>query len=181
MEYFQLIKERHSYRGDFKNVEIPRNDLEKILETGILAPSGKNLQTTEFIVVEDSEIIAEAAKILHINKPVQTAKALIFCLIDKNPEDIYYGHNFQIEDCSSAATQMLLAIRNLGYASVWLDGILRREKFEKDLKRLLGVPSTKVIRILLPIGVPVISINEIKGPVKKAITERVSFNKYRFL
>jgi hypothetical protein len=48
---------------------------------------------------------------------------------------------------------MLLAITALGYASVWLDGVLRRDGVAAQINRLLAVPPGKGVRILLPVGV----------------------------
>ena len=42
METFEAIKNRHSYRGKYKPVPVPREDLTKILEAGMAAPSGCN-------------------------------------------------------------------------------------------------------------------------------------------
>jgi nitroreductase len=49
---------------------------------------------------------------------------------------------------------MLLAIIAMGYATVWLDGVLRAEDRAARIGRLLGVPPEKTVRVLLPIGVP---------------------------
>jgi nitroreductase len=70
---------------------------------------------------------------------------------------------------------MLLAITALGYASVWVDGWLRVDGRNETIGRLLGVPEDKVVRILLPIGVPA---EEVNGPKKMPFSERAWFNKY---
>ena len=71
---------------------------------------------------------------------------------------------------------MLLAITGLGYASVWIDGWLRREDRAVTIAKMLGIPETKTIRVLLPIGV---AAEEGKRPVKKPFEERAFFNKYQ--
>ena len=55
MELFQAIKERYSYRGAFEQKPLPEADLRKIVQAGLDAPSGKNLQTTRFIVINDPD------------------------------------------------------------------------------------------------------------------------------
>ena len=57
METFEAIKNRHSYRGKYKPVPVPREDLTKILEAGMAAPSGCNKQTTSFIAIDDVELL----------------------------------------------------------------------------------------------------------------------------
>lgn len=48
------------------------------------------------------------------------ARAFIACILDKNPEAVYEGHVFQVEDCAAAMENMFLAITALDYASVWI-------------------------------------------------------------
>ena len=42
MEFFDVIRKRASYRAAFQEDPVPREDLEKIVDAGIRAPSGKN-------------------------------------------------------------------------------------------------------------------------------------------
>lgn len=48
------ILTRRSIRA-FKNKEIPREELEQIVQAGLYAPSGQNRQTWKFTVVTDRE------------------------------------------------------------------------------------------------------------------------------
>lgn len=77
---------------------------------------------------------------------------MIVCVTDPRPT--FYGHSFHAEDCAAAVENMLLAITALGYASVWLDGVLRLDGVAERLAALLGVPGGKIVRIVLPLGVP---------------------------
>jgi nitroreductase len=150
MEVFEAIARRHSYRANFADAPVPREDLVKIVVAGIRAPSGKNEQTTSFVIVDDPDLLRRIAQI--VDKPfVSTAQAVIACVIDPRPvlDDI----SFAVEDCAAAVENMLLAITALGYATVWLDGVLRVEDKVAKVARLLGVPEDKAVRILLPIGV----------------------------
>ena len=55
------------------------------------------------------------------------------------------------------------------------DGWLRREGRAEAIGKLLGVPDEKIVRILLPIGVPA---EDYKQPEKMPFNERACFNKY---
>ena len=57
MNTLDTIMTRRSYRGKYKNQPVPREDLQKILEAGLAAPSGCNKQTTSLICVDDAEIL----------------------------------------------------------------------------------------------------------------------------
>lgn len=175
MDLFEAITKRHSYRGEFTDQQVSRDDLRRIIDAGIKAPSGKNEQTTTFVIVDDSEVLAKIGSMHASNKAVQQAKAIIACVIDKQPEAIYEGYSFQVEDCAAAVENMLLAITALGYASVWIDGWLRIEGHAEAIGKLLDVPDDKIVRIALPIGVPV---EQKSQPPKKPLDERAWFNKY---
>ncbi|MCS7306281.1 MAG: nitroreductase family protein [Thermoguttaceae bacterium] len=150
MEVFEAIAKRHSYRGPFLDKPVPREDLVKIVEAGIRAPSGKNEQTTSFIIVDDPELLRQLAEI--INRPVcQTAKAMIVCVIDPRP--VFGDISFAVEDCAAAVENMWLAITALGYATVWLDGALRVDQVAERVGQLLGVPPGRQVRVVLPLGV----------------------------
>jgi len=175
MDFFDAVANRHSYRGPFTDQAVAGDDLRKIVQAGLDAPSGMNKQTTSFVIVDDAELVAKIAAMHESNKAVQQAKAFVACIMDKEPEAIYHGYSFQVEDCSAAVENMLLAVTALGYASVWIDGWLRVEGRAETIGKLLGVPEDKVIRIILPIGVPKY---EVRGPEKKPFADRAWLNQY---
>jgi nitroreductase len=161
MELFDAIASRYSYRGEFTDAPIPREDLKKVVQAGIQAPSASNKQVATFVIVDDSSLLRQIADTVD-NRPVcRSAKAMIACVVDLHP--IFGGTSFTAEecaaffaeDCAAAVENMLLAITGLGYASVWLDGVLRGENRAERIARLLGIPVGKTVRILLPLGVPV--------------------------
>ncbi|GHT47083.1 nitroreductase [Planctomycetales bacterium] len=172
MDVFEAIATRFSYRGKFTDQKISRGDLQKIVQAGIDAPTGCNAQSVSFIAVDDPAIIQAIATVNPERaKPAcLTAQAMIICVVDKTP--VYNGMTFYIEDCAAATQNILLAITGLGYASVWLDGILRNGIGEQ-IGELLGVPKNKEVRILLPIGVPETTS---QPNIKKPFNERAYFN-----
>ena len=173
MDVFEAIRKRHSYRGDFSDEALPREDLRKIVEAGIRAPSGTNAQTTNFIIVDDEEKIQAMRDIVE-KSVMNTAKAVIVCLTE--PRVVYKGMSFEVEDCSAAVENMLLAVTAMGYATVWLDGVLRRDGKAERIEKLLSVPPKKSVRIILPLGKPV---EEWHQKEKKPFEERAWFNEYR--
>lgn len=175
MDLFEAIKKRHSYRGDFTDQDVCREDLQKIVQAGLDAPSGCNAQTTQFVMIDDPVLLKHIQAMHPGNKAMQQAKAFIACIVDKEPEPVFEGLEFQVEDCAAAVENMLLAITALGYASVWVDGWLRRENRNEIIGDILGVPNSKIVRILLPIGVPA---KEVHGPDKMIFGERAFLNKY---
>lgn len=175
MDIFTAIKTRHSYRGPMQDAQIPRDDLRKIVECGLMAPSGKNAQTTQFVIIDDTKILAKLHQMHPANRAMQQAPAMIACIVDKHPEKIYEGYDFQAEDCAAAVENMLLAITGLGYASVWIDGWLRTQQRADKIAELINLPATKKVQILLPVGIPLE-----QGPrkEKKPFDQRAWFNNY---
>jgi nitroreductase len=140
MDLFEAIAARASVRN-LKPIDIPDADLERILDAGRRAPSGRNTQPLDFIVVRDSDTIGKLAK----------AQA---CLADVSLVIVLVADpatsNFWLEDIAAATENMLLAITALGYASVWIEGTLLRA--EADHKKALGVPENMRLMVALPVG-----------------------------
>jgi nitroreductase len=150
MELFDAIATRYSYRGEFTDAPVPREDLKKIVRAGIQAASACNAQVASFVIVDDPSLIREIADIL--GKPFcRSAKAMIVCVAD--PQLVYGKLSFATEDCAASVENMLLAITALGYASVWLDGVVRADDRAARVNRVLDVPADRSVRIILPIGV----------------------------
>jgi nitroreductase len=175
MDFFETVKKRYSYRGLFKDEIVPEKVLKQIVQAGLDAPSGKNMQTTSFVIVTDQHLLSKIGS-MHTMKAMNTMKALIVCITDKEAEAVYEGHSFQIEDCAAAVENILLAVSSLGYGSVWIDGWLRVKNRSADISNILGIPDSKTIRVILPVGIPVE-----EGPKKEKLPfeERAWFNTYK--
>jgi len=142
MDFFDAVEGRRSIR-EFAAEEVPEADMERILDAGRRAPSGKNIQPIEFIVIRDA---ATLAKLDEVQKVFASAGARAAVAIVADPG----ASRFWLEDASAAATQMLLAAHALGYGSVWIEGTLQpKEEFAREL---LGIPEGKRPVILLPVG-----------------------------
>jgi len=174
MELFTAIEKRHSYRDAYTKTRVPRSALRRIVSAGLKAPSGCNAQTTTFVIVDDPKKLA-AIRALHPMTAVQSAKAVIACIVHKKAPPVYARESFEIEDCSAAIENILLAITALGLGSVWIDGHLREKGRAEKLNRLLGVPRDRTVRVMLPVGVPAV-----RGPrrAKKPFGQRAWFNKH---
>ncbi len=178
MELFQAIKERYSYRGKFVQKPVPEADLRKIVQAGLDAPSGKNLQTTQFIVINDPEKLDRVRSVFSGQSFIATAQAFIALYYDIEEQAASeYPYTFEVEDASAAVQNTLLAITGLGYASVWLDGVLRNEQRAEKIGEIVSLPPSKRIRVLLPVGVPADADHPRKQ--KLAFEERVWFNTWQ--
>ena len=175
MDLFDAIAKRHSYRGPYRDQPVKREDLRRIVQAGLQAPSGRNAQTTGFVIVDEPDLVRRIAALHASNTAMQQARAYIACIVDKKPEAVYEGISFQVEDCAAAVENMFLAVAALGYATVWIDGWLRLENHAETIGRLLDLPAEKIIRIILPIGVPAESWPQKE---KKPFEARAWFNRW---
>jgi nitroreductase len=171
MDVFEAIGRRHSYRGAFARRRVPRADLERIAEAGIRAPSGYNGQSTSFVIVDDPGLLARMAEATGSTLVAGAPAAIVVVMDPDATADREF--RFGIEDYAAAAENMLLAVTALGYASVWLDGMLRRDGRAAKVGVLLGVPEQCEVRVILPIGVP---MEQWTQKEKKPFTERAWFN-----
>lgn len=173
MEFFEVLESRHSYRGPYSDAPVPREDLLKIAEAGRLAPSGKNAQTTHFVLIDEPAILKKLSELIERPASLKTAKAAI-ALVAK-PDRVFYGHSFHVEDLAAATQNMLLAATALGYASVWVEGSLMLNGIAEQINEMLNVPAGQCVLVLLPIGVPA---ETGPLPIKKPLEERMVFNHF---
>jgi nitroreductase len=156
MDALEAIRRRRSVR-DYTGEPIPRQDLEAIVDAGRLAASGHNSQPWEFIVVTDREMI-ERLKVASLW--MQKAGAIIAVVMD--PSSRWWK-----EDGSAAVQNMLIAATALGYGSCWLEGYTLPR--EEEFKELLGVPVSKRLLTLVPMGVPLEWPTKGKKPLEQVL------------
>jgi len=174
MDLFEVISERYSYRGAFVQEPVAEVELRKIVQAGLDAPSGKNLQTTRFVIINDPDQLALIRTVLPEQPSIATAPAFIAVFFDADPQpSAKHPYRFEIEDAAAAVQNMLLAISALGYASIWLDGMLRSERRAEKVSAIIGLPDNTKVRILLPVGK---AAEVCSRRPKKPFEERVRFN-----
>ena len=174
MNIVDCILSRHSYRGKYKPDPVPREDLKRIMEAGLAAPSGCNKQTTSLIAVDNPEVLGQLHAV--IDPPVgETAPAMI-CVLSQ-PIIAYADRCFAVQDYAAAIENMLLAITALGYQSCWFEGhITDKDRICDKMAAILNVPDTYQLVCFLPVGTaeskPIL-------PKKKPFEERAWFNTFQ--
>ena len=111
MKIIDIINHRHSYRGKYKPISVPREDLITIMQAGLNAPSGCNKQTTSLIAVDDKDILQKLHNV--INPPVGETAPAIICVLTQRI-NAYRDKCFAVQDYSAAIENMLLALVELG-------------------------------------------------------------------
>ena len=120
MEFFTLAKERYSCRK-FSDKPVEEEKLNKILEAGISAPTAKNAQPVKIWVIRSEDALAKV-KALNPFKWMENVKVII--AVGGTNEGAFVrpfdGRNFEDVDASIVATQIMLAIHDLGLGSTWV-------------------------------------------------------------
>jgi nitroreductase len=173
MTVLSAINARTSYRGIFKNIAVPREDLIKIMEAGLAAPSGCNTQTTSLIAVDNPELLGRLSEVTE--GKAETAPAMICVLTQKI--NAYRDRCFNVHDYSAAIENMLLAIVELGYQSCWYEGyITDTDNIGRKMADILNVPNDYDLICFLPVG---IADEPLSYAEKKPFAERAWFNGFR--
>lgn len=174
MNTLEAILKRHSYRGKYKDIPVSRDDLITIMNAGLAAPSGCNMQTTSLIAIDDKEVLKKVHEV--IDPPAgETAPAMICVLTQR--VIAYRDKCYAVQDYSAAIENMLLTMVDLGYQSCWYEGhVTDDDKIGKNIAKVLNVPDDYDLVCILPIGVP---DEDIKIVDKKSFDERAWFNSYK--
>jgi len=173
MDTIETIMKRHSYRGRYRDVPVPREDLITIMKAGLAAPSGCNKQTVSLIAVDDPAVLQRLHSVIDPDV-AETAPAAI-CVLSRKII-AYRDRCFAVQDYGAAIENILLAITALGYQSCWYEGhITDEDQINVRMAKILGVPADYELVCFLPVG---IGEEEPKAPVKKTFMERAFFNSF---
>ena len=171
MSVIEMIHRRHSYRGAFEPTPVPREDLITIMEAGLAAPSGCNMQTTSLIAVDDPEVLAALHQV--IDPPVGETAPAIICVLTQRI-CAYRDKCFAVQDYAAAIENMLLAIVELGYQSCWYEGhITDTDRIGYQMAQILGVPDDYDLVCFLPVGIAKVAPTTRQ---KKEFSQRAWFN-----
>lgn len=120
MEFIDVLLKRRSTRK-FNDDEITKDELDKILKAGLLAPSSMNRKPINFLVVERKETLKELSKAKdHGAELIADANKAIIVIADTMIADTW------CEDSSIALTYLHLAATDLGIGSCWVQIHLRK-------------------------------------------------------
>src|SRR3954447_8183399 len=114
METWDAITARRNVR-EFDDRPLAPADLERILEAGRRAPSSRNWQPWDFVVVTDREQLGELAKVWQGAGHVARSAATI-AVVAKNPEDERQSRLLQY-DLGQATAYMMIAAADVGVGS----------------------------------------------------------------
>jgi nitroreductase len=142
MEIMEAITKRRSIRR-FKSREVEQWKLDMALDAARWAPSSKNSQPWEFIIIKDRNTLEKIAAESTYGKHIAQAPLAIAFVTDPSKS------NWHEVDGALATQNFTLAAWALGLGICWT-GTMNREK----VKEILDIPAEKNLLTVLPLGYP---------------------------
>ena len=169
------MRERRSIRI-FKPTPVETEKMNLVVETALRAPSSRNINPWEFILVDDRGLLER----LSISKQHGSAflKGAAFAMVvcaDETKSDVW------VEDCSIAAILIQMTVQSLGLGSCWAQIRNRAHNAgfsaEQYVQELLGLPSHIKVEAIIGIGYPA----EKREPLDAGQLEygKISHNNYQ--
>lgn len=174
MDVFSCIATRHSTRK-FKEEPVPQEVLDKVIEAGRQAPSGKHKNQSRFIVIRKKEVLQELIALVqqefakmevtpenddNFGGAIRAAKkgGYVFMynapvlIVVANKRD--YGNKYA--DVSCAMQNMMLAANALDLGSCWINQLrwLQDNPVLRAYLQKLGMAEDEVVCASLSIGYP---------------------------
>lgn len=175
----ELIISRQSDRK-YSDKPVEKEKLDRIIEAGRMAPSACNAQPWKFIVVTEPKLIgkiaeAASAKLIGMNTFVSQAPVQIIVVREKPNMSSKVGgtiknKDYSLIDIGIASENICLQARAEGIGSCligWFD--------EKMLRKLLSIPRSKRVELIITIGY---SLSNHREKKRKPPEEIISYNKY---
>ncbi|MCZ7357652.1 MAG: nitroreductase family protein [Candidatus Methanoperedens sp.] len=167
-DIIEMIKTRRSVR-EFKQDQIPDDEIKFLIDCARYAPTGFNTQPWSFLVIKNKDAmrkISESGKksMIPLLEPMkdssQKARDFLVFLKTKGTDMFYNAPVLVIIlgnksaptvdfDCSMAAQNMMLAAHSKGIGSCWIGGVLPALMNEELLKELGAPDGYKAIAPLI--------------------------------
>lgn len=169
MNVIEAINGRHSCRKFCMNQKIAKESISSILESGMQAPSGKNIQPWKFTVVDNSKLISEIGALCTYSKFICNASCLIFVYLDTA---VSYDYKKDAMAIGACIQNMLLAAHEQNLGSCWIGEILDRE----EIGAKLGIPSERELMAVLAIGTEnTVMTSRMKKTERLKLEQKVDF------
>jgi nitroreductase len=169
-----LLRKRRSIRR-YKPDRIEKKKIGLLAEALLRAPSSRDIQPCEFILVDNPELLdILASSKEHGSQFLDGAALGIVICADSTKSDVW------IEDCSVASILVQMTAQSLGLGSCWIQ-IRNRDHVsgltsEEYIQKTLGIPAHVRVDAIMSIGHPA----EKRKPVPKAALrfEKIRHNSY---
>lgn len=141
MDTIEALKTRRSVR-EYKKDKVSEDILKELIDCARLAPTARNEQPWEFVVVSDASLKKQISELAPNGQFIKDAPVLIviFCKDTK-----YY-----LEDGCAATENIVLAAHALGLGSCWVAG--DKKPYCDTVKKLLHLPGEYKLVSMISLG-----------------------------
>jgi nitroreductase len=163
METWDAISSRRNVR-EFEDRPLPGEHLDRILEAGRRAPSSRNWQPWDFVVVTNRQQLKELAKVWRGAGHVAASAATIALIVPHTDE--VGGRDRAQYDIGQATMAMLIAAADLGIGSGHA-----AVADQDQARRVLGFPDDRYAAYLIDLGYPAERpLKPIRNPNRRPFT-----------
>jgi nitroreductase len=158
MDFMELVRIRQSNRKYLPR-PVARSMIESCLEAARLAPSACNSEPWSFIVVDDPELKTTLADkafsgIYSMNRFAERAPVLIAVITERSRfaaslGRYFRGTRYNLIDIGIACEHLVLRAAEAGLGTCWLGWFN-----ERGVKKILGLPRSTKVDILISLGYP---------------------------
>ena len=171
MDAWDAICARRTVR-QYKPDPVPDDDLNRIAEAGWRAPSAKNRQPWDFVVVTDHARLQELSTVWRGAGHIASAPAAIALVVPVPPDDRRLVTDTY--DIGQATMAMMIAATDLGIGTGH-SSVGDQEK----ARAILGVPDDHLVAFLLGIGYPADRpLTPIRKPNRRPFSEVVRHGRW---
>ncbi len=149
MDTLEAIHSRRSVRR-YEDRPVPEELVRKLLAAASSAPSARNQQPWQFVVIDDRQILAEIAV---VNPNAQMARRAPLGILVCGDLGLETSPGYWVVDCAAAVENMLLAAHALGLGAVWT-GVYPRQERMDGLRRIAKLPDGIMPHSLVVFGYP---------------------------
>ena len=148
MNVSEAIRTRKSVRT-YRDVPVPRETIERILDTARFAPSARNLQEWRVVAVTEKETIGKLAREVTDHRFIGDAPVVLAVCAEADGGLMRCGVPRYPVDVAIFIDHITLVAVEEGLGTCWIGG------FDQDRTReILGIPPEAIVVELLPMGYP---------------------------
>ena len=150
MEVFEAIKGRRSIRA-FKRRDVSDEDVAKLIDAAIWAPSAGNIQPWEFVIIRKPDGKKRLVEAAWGQSFIEEAAVVIVVCANENRSMQRYGDRgkslYCIQDTAAAIQNIHLAAYSVGLGTCWVGAFK-----EQEVSQILNVPEGIRPVAIVPIG-----------------------------
>ncbi|MCL2142192.1 MAG: nitroreductase family protein [Methanimicrococcus sp.] len=169
MDTNKAIYTRRSIRK-YQNKPVPKELIEEAVKAAMFAPSARNQQPWEFIIIDKRELLNEIPTFSPHAAMAKEAPAGVLVCLNKSYE---VAEGFFQQDLGAATQNMLLSLHTAGLGAVWT-GVYPREDRVGGFVKMMSLSENIVPFAFVIIGYP----EKEPETVDRFKKERIHYNQW---